>query len=206
MTPDRCQGALSRAGYKKDHVANIDEWVVLAKGLKSGAFEVTDVPPACSYFFKMSAYLSQYYDTSGQRKTLDQEQAAIQKAHWIKFGAGPDESGTMVAHPGEVWYRDSYDVAAPIRKVGIARNLTKKKVDELKVWTEKAEWASYFEDEDLEPLSKFHKYDAPLELELALVKDLHKLSMLGLPSEKKDTFPAPDGCTCKYCVGSEVDV
>ena len=64
----------------------------------------------------------------------------------------------------------------------------------------------FFYDEDLKPLSEFCKYDALLELEAALIRDLHKLSMIGLPSGDKKTFPAPDGCTCKYYVGSEVIV
>jgi hypothetical protein len=70
MTPDRCQGALSRAGYKKDHVANLHEWVSIAKSLKGGKWNVHEVPAACPYFYKLSAYLTQYYETSGQRKGL----------------------------------------------------------------------------------------------------------------------------------------
>ena len=67
-------------------------------------------------------------------------------------------------------------------------------------------WAEFFDDEDLLPLSAFQKHDSELELEPALIKDLHKLSLLGLPIEKKDTYPAPIGCTCKHCVGQETAI
>jgi hypothetical protein len=105
-----------------------------------------------------------------------------------------------------VWYRDTYEVEAPIRKIAIARNLKKKTVGEAKAWVEKEIWAEFFDDEDLLPLSAFQKHDSELELEPALIKDLHKLSLLGLLIGKKDTYPAPIGCTCKHCVGQETAI
>ena len=50
-----------------------------------------------------------------------QEKEKAQSAHWINFGVAPDENGTIVTHPCEVWYRESYDVAAPIRKINIVK-------------------------------------------------------------------------------------
>ena len=104
-----------------------------------------------------------------------------------------------MAHPGEVWYRNSYEITAPIRKINIVKNMKKNTIDGAKHWVEREPWADYFDDEDIKALSTFTKYDAPLELEAALIKDLHKLCMLGLPHSKRFTFPAPAECACKYC-------
>jgi hypothetical protein len=148
---------------------------------------------------KVGEYLGQYYHI-GKKTALTGEMAAIRNAHWINFGAGPDETGKMVSHPGEVWFRDDYKISSPIRKVNYCRNVKAKIVDGIKRYAERDLWAEYFDDDDLKPLSKFQKYDAPVELEEALIKDLHKLSMSGLPSHQRHLYPIPEGCVCRECV------
>jgi hypothetical protein len=154
---------------------------------------------------KVGEYLGQYYHIGGSKPTLTGESAAIRNAHWINFGAGPDETGKMVSHPGEVWFRDLYDITSPIRKVNYCRNIKAKTVDGIKRHVEKESWAEHFDDEDLKPFSAFKKYDAPVDLEEALIKDLHKLSMSGLPSHQCHLYPIPEGCVCRECAEFQKD-
>ena len=45
MRQGRLQGALLRAGYKRDHVASLKEWIEIAVSLRSETLEVTEVEP-----------------------------------------------------------------------------------------------------------------------------------------------------------------
>jgi len=62
-------------------------------------------------------YLSTKYKLA--KKDQEGNPVRIREIHWLNFGWGEDSDGQMVQHPDEVWFRNSFAINEPWKKVRV---------------------------------------------------------------------------------------
>jgi hypothetical protein len=95
----------------------------------------------------------------------------LDKIRWFNYGVG-EEGDELVAHPTEVWYRESFDQSQPWKKIIVARSQS---------------------TSDPLPLSdaSFNLYERPLPIDRLKAKDLFDMSHKFLTAQYHPLYPAP---------------
>lgn len=112
-------------------------------------------------FRKWKDYLSEKYTIA--KKDQEGKPLRIREIQWMNFGWGEDGDGLMVYHPDEVWFRNSFSIDEPWKKVEIT---TSAQVDS----------------------QPSILYESPLLLNPNKVKDLQKMARKHIAEPERDFY------------------
>jgi hypothetical protein len=179
MRCDAGFGSIQIAAKSKKIIANMEEWMDIAKGAsKANPHRVVELTQDMIYDW--AEFLKQIY-VNGTRKGAGGNNVKLQGSCWRNYGVGEDpETGELVWHPGEVWLRYTFDEKEPWTKLDLRRQA--KKAHLYKTPTTKS---SALTIPAITPITSFPLYtEGLLPLPAAKVKDLQSLCKHLLPADQ----------------------
>lgn len=102
---------MSRAYKKQQTIASSADFLSVAKKASWAN------PAHCTWLDQdqhrdFSLYLNQFYSQQKGYSDTEGTKVNLARLRWLNFGIG-EENGVLVAHPDEVWFRESYDKSEP---------------------------------------------------------------------------------------------
>jgi hypothetical protein len=165
---DRGFATISRAAKKVKTIPSCAEFMKVAETASWSN------PAHCVAFEQakhrdVSSYLKQFYNVAGSYHNTDGDKVYLDRIRWFNYGVG-EEGDELVAHPNEVWYRESFDQTQPWKKISVARSNS---------------------TSDPLPLSdaSFNLYEGPLPIDRLKAKDLFDMSRKFLTAQYHALYP-----------------
>ena len=171
MENDRMFGVLSTKAKHSPMIASSKSWLRLATTIRNPGVHTLWMQQA--FFRNFQTYLNALYTIPSKQFTnIDGDKVAIMKIRWFNFGIGEDDDGSLVAHPGVVWYRMSLKPDEPWKKIRLVERVDRAAAGSIDDPT-------------------YTLFTEPIQLEPAKVADLAKFRKW-VPKKYHGLYPDPD--------------